>query len=163
MSLNNAGFTVVNTFIVGNGNSLATTFGGVRINNGAGVAPQRFELNTVANNAALAAAASAGVECTTGDPMTASSSVVFLTTGGMASVTGSCAWAFSDIEGGAPGEGNIDADPLFVDPSTGDYHLQPNSPCIDAADPASTVATDFDGDARPQGDRADMGADEVVE
>jgi len=29
-----------------------------------------------------------------------------------------------------PGIGNINADPLFVDPEAGDYHLQPNSPCI---------------------------------
>ncbi|ETR70826.1 MAG: hypothetical protein OMM_02955 [Candidatus Magnetoglobus multicellularis str. Araruama] len=29
--------------------------------------------------------------------------------------------------------GNINSDPLFYDPSNGDYHLQPNSPCINAA------------------------------
>jgi hypothetical protein len=58
------------------------------------------------------------------------------------------------------GEGNIDADPLFVDldgpdddPNTwedNDYHLGPGSPCIDAADntavPADTVDLDGDGD-----------------
>jgi hypothetical protein len=32
-------------------------------------------------------------------------------------------------------EGNISADPLFVNPSAGDYHLTPGSPCIDAGDP----------------------------
>jgi len=34
-----------------------------------------------------------------------------------------------DVEGGYRGEGNIDVDPLFVDPKGGDYHLQPGSPC----------------------------------
>ncbi|MDO9576796.1 MAG: right-handed parallel beta-helix repeat-containing protein [Candidatus Cloacimonadales bacterium] len=29
-------------------------------------------------------------------------------------------------------DGNIDADPLFVDPNTGDFNLSENSPCIDA-------------------------------
>ena len=30
--------------------------------------------------------------------------------------------------------GNISADPLFVDPVHGKYHLQPGSPAIDAGD-----------------------------
>jgi hypothetical protein len=30
---------------------------------------------------------------------------------------------YSDIQGGWTGEGNIDAEPLFVDPCNGDYHL----------------------------------------
>ena len=42
---------------------------------------------------------------------------------------------FSNIQGGWEGEGNIDADPLFVDPENGDLHLQPPSPCIDAGNP----------------------------
>ncbi|MEW5801133.1 MAG: right-handed parallel beta-helix repeat-containing protein [bacterium] len=37
---------------------------------------------------------------------------------------------FSDIQGWFPGIGNINADPLFVSPEAGDYHLQPGSPCI---------------------------------
>jgi len=49
---------------------------------------------------------------------------------------------YSDIQGGWEGVGNIDADPLFVDPDgpdddpntwgDNDYHLSPGSPCIDA-------------------------------
>jgi predicted outer membrane repeat protein len=51
--------------------------------------------------------------------------------------------AYSDIDGGEGGiethnngtvnwlEGNIDADPLFVDALVGDYHLSEGSPCID--------------------------------
>ncbi len=68
---------------------------------------------------------------------------------------------YSDIEGGRDGivgdngdvewgEGNIDADPLFVDPDEGDFHLTEDSPCIDTGDPDS--ADD------PDGTRADMGA-----
>jgi hypothetical protein len=58
--------------------------------------------------------------------------------------------SYSNIEGGAVGPGNIDADPLWVDPDDGNYRLQGCSPCIDAGDPAS--ATDADGT------QADMGA-----
>ncbi|MFQ5771988.1 MAG: right-handed parallel beta-helix repeat-containing protein, partial [bacterium] len=49
-----------------------------------------------------------------------------------------------------PGTGSISEDPLFVDPSNGDYHVQSNSPCIDAGDPDSPLD--------PDGTRADMGA-----
>ncbi|MCK4664802.1 MAG: right-handed parallel beta-helix repeat-containing protein [Bacteroidales bacterium] len=70
--------------------------------------------------------------------------------------------SYSDIQGGEAGivtnnngtvnwlEGNIDADPLFVDPCNGDYHLTENSPCIDAGDPTSPLD--------PDGTIADMGA-----
>lgn len=57
---------------------------------------------------------------------------------------------YSDIQGGYTGEGNINADPLFVDPDNGDYHLQAGSPCINAGDPSSPLD--------PDGTRADMGA-----
>ena len=78
---------------------------------------------------------------------------------------------YCDIEGGWPGEGNIDADPLFADPDHGDYHLKSSagrwdpvagawvvdavaSPCIDAGDPASSVGQE----PQPHGGRINLGA-----
>jgi hypothetical protein len=68
---------------------------------------------------------------------------------------------YSDVQGDSgrnpwPGQGNIDVDPLFADPSSGDYHLasrtgrwdpksqrwvQDNvkSPCIDAGDTSTPI------------------------
>jgi len=70
--------------------------------------------------------------------------------------------SYTDFEGGLDAietndngevfwlEGNIDADPLFVDPENVDYHLTANSPCIDAGDPNSPLD--------PDGTITDMGA-----
>jgi hypothetical protein len=63
--------------------------------------------------------------------------------------------------------GNIDLAPLFVDHAAGDYHLQADSPCIDAGtsdvpDPPGLPATDFDGNDRVIGSAPDMGAYEFV-
>jgi hypothetical protein len=45
--------------------------------------------------------------------------------------------AYSDIEGGWPGEGNIDANPMFLNPESLWFCLDDQSPCIDAGDPAN--------------------------
>jgi len=62
------------------------------------------------------------------------------------------------------GPGNVNVNPLFVNPAAGDYHLQPLSPCIDAGDPSYVPQpgeTDIDGQARLSGAAVDMGADET--
>jgi hypothetical protein len=48
--------------------------------------------------------------------------------------------------------GNISADPLFVNPSAGDYHLRPGSPSIDKGDNSAPnlPSTDLDGKLRIQ-------------
>jgi len=63
---------------------------------------------------------------------------------------------YSDIQGGWEGEGNIDADPMFVDPDNGDYHLQADSPCIDAGTLTGAPPDDIEGN--PRDEFPDMGA-----
>jgi predicted outer membrane repeat protein len=78
--------------------------------------------------------------------------------------------AYSDVQGGWPGAGNIKADPLFADPNS-DFHLKSqagrwdpaakrwvvdlvSSPCIDAGDQMSVIGIE----PFPNGDRTNMGA-----
>jgi len=78
---------------------------------------------------------------------------------------------YSDVEGGWPGEGNINIYPYFADPNNGDFHLKsqagrwdPNkqswvqddvtSPCIDAGDISSPIGFE----PFPNGNRVNMGA-----
>ena len=65
---------------------------------------------------------------------------------------------YSDIQGGQTGEGNIDSDPLFVDATNNDLHLQLDSPCIDTGTTKGTPADDIEGYLRPIGASHDMGA-----
>ncbi|MBN1346305.1 MAG: right-handed parallel beta-helix repeat-containing protein [Phycisphaerae bacterium] len=79
---------------------------------------------------------------------------------------------YCNIQGGWPGETNIDEDPRFVDPNgpdgdpntweDNDYHLDLGSPCINAGDPNGDYAdqTDIDGQRRVIAARVDIGADE---
>lgn len=53
---------------------------------------------------------------------------------------------YSDVQGGWSGMGNIDADPNFV--ADDDFHLMPESPCIDAGCDAG-VYEDMEGNLRP--------------
>ncbi|HOP47032.1 MAG TPA: right-handed parallel beta-helix repeat-containing protein [Desulfobacteraceae bacterium] len=71
---------------------------------------------------------------------------------------------YSDIQGGYTGEGNIDADPLFVDPNNANFHLTASSPCINAGNnnAANIPKTDKDGRQRIIGGTVDMGAYEFV-
>lgn len=51
--------------------------------------------------------------------------------------------------------GNISGDPLFVDLSGGNYHLQTGSPAIDAGSPSGAPTVDFDGLLRPRDGNGD--------
>ncbi len=76
---------------------------------------------------------------------------------------------YSNVQGGFEGEGNMNQDPLFVDPDNSDFHLQSTvgsyhngawgedescSPCIDAGDPVDLC----DCEPPPHGDIINMGA-----
>lgn len=70
---------------------------------------------------------------------------------------------YSDIQGGWTGEGNIDADPLFVDANNSIYYLKSGSPCLSKAKCDGAPATDKDGRPRPLGSGCDIGCYEQLD
>jgi len=69
---------------------------------------------------------------------------------------------YCNIQGGDPGEGNLvpPCNPLFV--GGGDYHIMPQSCCVDRGTVIGITTHDVDGDIRPyNGSLIDIGADEV--
>ncbi|MEQ8766319.1 MAG: right-handed parallel beta-helix repeat-containing protein [Planctomycetota bacterium] len=79
-------------------------------------------------------------------------------------VGGSISIAYSNIEGGYAGPGNLNSNPLFLDPGASDFRLSCGSPCVGSADQTVTVLLpDFDREGRDL--RAigalDIGADEL--
>ena len=138
-------FEVTNTFVDGNGPS----FGGVDVNTSTATS-SRFDFNTIVGNSAVAGTAG-GVNCSGG--LVANDNVIAGNRSGSASdpaaqVASGCNFAGSTI--------SMNTTSLRLDAA---YHLMAGSPLIDAA--ASTIAVDFDGDARPVGAAADIGADEM--
>ncbi len=73
---------------------------------------------------------------------------------------------YNNIEGGYPGEGNFDDDPLFVGTGPYPYALQADSPCIEQGNPTTTglhlPLFDLAGHARLYNTRVDVGAYEWV-
>ncbi|MBL8767920.1 MAG: hypothetical protein JNL94_11170, partial [Planctomycetes bacterium] len=70
----------------------------------------------------------------------------------------------SNFQGGTSPNGNIDVDPQWISPGTGNYDLPASSPCVDLVPPGFTmltVETDLDGSPRYFGGAADMGAIEI--
>jgi len=67
----------------------------------------------------------------------------------------------SGVLGTPLGVGEMMADPLFVDLSAGNYHLQSTSPAIDAAQPLGQTL-DYDNNPVPHGSYPDIGAYEYI-
>jgi predicted outer membrane repeat protein len=116
---------------------------------------------TVADNTANGLGGGLFVDAGNG-PVTATNSI-FWGNSGTQIIGGAAAVTYSNAQGGFNGIGNIDDDPQFVDPNSGDYHISSGSPAINAGNPnflSPPGDTDIDGQKRVWNGRVDMGSDE---
>lgn len=163
VSISMAQFDIENNFITGNGTDIGTTptiYGGVLLSQ-TNTGTRILSFNTIFANKGGPAAVT-GVLCDLlSQDLTASNNVIYgNTAAGIGAQVGGahCSWTYSDIGPDAV-PGNVSVDPGF---GPGDFHLQSTSPLINQADPNATLGIDIDGDARPQGGRRDIGADEYT-
>jgi Cys-rich repeat protein len=168
IAVGGAGFNIINNFIAGNGTTTGASSGiEVSSNSPAG----QIEHNTIIGNVGNGGSLAAGIRCGNGTSLAFRNNIIYGNQpSGQPQVSGSCQHTYSVIGPSAPpvGQGNINADPLVVDAGDADFHLLPSSPARDAADPVRdrsapgvTVNVDVDGERRPAGARADIGADEI--
>jgi hypothetical protein len=156
--------SIINNIIARNGN--ATNGGGIQTNaNQAsnGLPPLVIEFNTIADNVA-SDPARAAIDCLFGCSETVNIRNNIISHNG---VGPNYSTDFCLFDSGIAVSGtNKAGDPKFLstnmaNPRAPDfYRIGAQSAAIDAADPASSDGLDIDGDARPQGPRRDIGADE---
>ena len=128
---------------------------------GGGIYGGRIENCTVVSNTVtLAGGEAGGVYLSSGS--TVSNSIVYFNEvsgvhTNLNTTTGVGFSCFTIPDSGT--NGNISADPLFVDLAGGDYRLSDASPCINRGDSSIvTWSTDLDGNRRVAGSAVDIGA-----
>jgi hypothetical protein len=156
-------FVIVGNMLLGNGDAVSQN-AGVTISTAADN-NNRFDFNTIANNATATGIVTAGVDCKAGAGFTARQNIIWNNTiGGNAStavqIANNCMHSYSDIGPlAAAGTGNRNEDPLLA----GDGHLGAGSPAMQKADTGADLSglasRDIDGDVRVA--PADIGADQV--
>lgn len=143
--ISGGGLTITNSLIYGNDDGVAFSNGGATIRN-----------CTIVNNTSYGAVLAGG----SGG---ASISNCILWNDG--NDLDGCTAAYSCIEDGDEGTGNIDSDPCFVNADINDFHIGLISPCVDVGDTSGDYSgqKDIDGEERVMWGRIDMGADEFRE
>jgi hypothetical protein len=114
---------------------------------------------TIVNNAG------SGILCQEASPGVVVSNSILFANGGkdLENCTARFCLLEDEVEPGS-GEKNIFADPMFIDPATGDYRLLRESPCIDAGDSSVVGADEKDILGKPRilfggkADAVDIGA-----
>lgn len=157
--ISNATFVIANNFIYRNGNSAASTVGGLSL---APAANSKLEFNTIVDNEANAGSASAGGVFCDLPGFAAANNLIFRNTGGPTAdlqTFGVCTYGNSFVRAGTSAVDNL---PGFAHPNIApfDYHLTAASPTTLLNAGGTCTGIDFDGEARPQGGACDLGADE---
>lgn len=133
--LNYSGCEIKNNIIIVNYGSFQYGAGSAIWINSTFTRPRIIENNTITGNSATSGTGGIFVSGAT----TLRNNIIWGNTPANVQISGSGASvSYSDIQGGYPGTGNLNADPMFADSN---YILQTGSPCVDKGD-SSTVYND---------------------
>lgn len=127
----------------------------------------KIAFNTVVQNGGYTDSA---IYCADGLPLISSNIIAFNGTGiqcntGYPTIKDNCVYSNLRYNHKSGNEiilpnSDISVDPKLVSLDYGDFHIQPDSPCIGKGDNTFAGAIDIDGQPRVGGERADIGADE---
>lgn len=121
LSIHNSSESVISYNIFVN-NDAATNGGAIYSRGGL------FVNNTIEGNSA---GTCGGIYCAGGDTTSILNTILWDNSGQqLYSESGALVVAYSDIDGGWAGQGNIDDDPFFCNPANGNYELAEDSPCV---------------------------------
>ena len=126
---------IENCIFLGNTASAPNNHAGGGINLGSFTDSRQASMDVV--NTTLANNVPDAFYCNSGSSLRVSNSIAFFNSphpqfGGVVATV-----AYSCVQGGYAGTGNISFNPLLAAPSLGDVHLIDGSPCIDAGNPAA--------------------------
>jgi uncharacterized repeat protein (TIGR01451 family) len=169
---NDGGATLRNNAIYGNTRTGGGAVYGGAVYNGGVSGALLLDHNTIYGNSATFGggvyAAGSGGAVTINNTIIATNTAV--TAGGdiYSPTAGKFTLNYNDFYGNSPvntgitlNATNLTVPPGFTNAGADDFHLDYDTSSVtNRADPASSVTTDFDGEERPQGTVADMGADE---
>lgn len=131
-------------------NTATADGGGIRVfQSSAMITGNTLSENTAANGGAFECQGFTGtlINSILWNNTATSSGPEILVTSGALDVT------YCDVMGGWPGTGNIDVDPLFLDPNAPvdpDFHISSDSPCIDAGYNNAPALPKMDMDGEPR-------------
>ena len=153
---NNSYPTIVNNLIVGN--SAGVNGGGIC---GSDTSSATMVNNTISGN--KAGTDGGGIRCQNGSFATVLNTILWANTPNELSFgpRSGVNITYSDIRDAWPGDGNINADPRFLNVAKDDYSLMDDSPCINTGTTTQNVPSkDVKGNSRPNpaGSKPDMGA-----
>jgi hypothetical protein len=157
-TLSGGTFNLTNNFIVRNGNGTGTNVGGLSLSPSS--PGNLLVFNTIAYNANYASGGGAGgVYCPSNLVGIVRANIIYGNTrASIPSQIADCGQTSPHLTMDA----EINNVVRFLDIDNNNFHIGFDSPARDAASGITPPATDFDGDTRPSGTAADLGADEYV-
>jgi hypothetical protein len=148
------GIAIDDSVVTATNNVIASNYGpdgdGIIVWSGSGIADVHLINNTIISNTADGICVGDGTVLIRNNILYGNGGAGICKYEAAASVTSdhNAFWNNSRVSDVPTGTGDIEADPLLVEAASGDYHLQADSPCIDAGTPTGAPRVDIEGTLR---------------